>query len=387
MDETEAWRWHRSGAAIDLADENARLRAVLGHCPRCIGVLDEAGALVGYNREFAGLFASAPPLGASIEVLFDEPRRAILRQVIAAAGTEHRAAAIIPIFTTGGTEREVEFLVATLPGADAHSLGVVLAAEDRTARTHEEGERMMATRTIEGANRNGAIDFAQASLCHDVNNAMTAAALSLAALERHSAIAEPSAHALVVQLGEAVQQATDVVTRVRALAQAGVRARSGVCSVRDCVERARALVAPLACRAHVDLTVAAGVADDCTVRMSETELAQVVTNLMINAVHAVEDAKRSGQVRVTAEKGAAQTVRISVHDDGVGIEPSHLVDSFDAFETTRASRGGTGLGLAIARGLVEGIGGRIDVFTTPGVGTDMTIELPEAAAVVDDAAV
>jgi signal transduction histidine kinase len=140
-------------------------------------------------------------------------------------------------------------------------------------------------------------------------------------------------------------------------------------------------------RARVDLTVVAGVGDDCTVCMSETELAQVLTNLMTNAVHAIEDAHRSGQVRVTVEKGAAQTVRISVHDDGVGIEPSHLVDSFDAFETTRASRGGTGLGLAIARSLVEGIGGRIDVFTTPGVGTDMTIELPEAAAVVEDEAV
>jgi len=386
MDQTEAWRWHRSGAAIDLAEENGRFRAVLGHCPKCIGVLDEDGALVGYNKEFAELFASAPPLGASIESLFDEPRRAILRQVVAAAGTAQRAAAIIPLLTTDGTEREVEFLVATLPEG-GHSLGVVLAAEDRTARTREEAERWMAARTIEGANCAGAIDLAQAALCHDVNNAMTVAALSLAALQRHSAVAEPSAHALVVQLAEAVQHTTDIVARARALARTGVRSQSGVCSVRACVERARAVVAPLARRARVDLTVTACVSDYCAVRMSETELAQVLTNLMTNAVYAIEDAKRSGQVRITAEKGAAQTVRISVHDDGVGIEPSHLVDSFDAFETTRASRGGTGLGLAIARSLVEGIGGRIDVFTTPGVGTDMTIELPEAAAVANDKAV
>jgi signal transduction histidine kinase len=69
-------------------------------------------------------------------------------------------------------------------------------------------------------------------------------------------------------------------------------------------------------------------------------------------------------------------VTITVRDDGVGIEPSFLSDSFEAFQTTRGARGGTGLGLAIVREIVEGVGGRIDVLSTPGTGTEMHVELP-----------
>jgi hypothetical protein len=65
---------------------------------------------------------------------------------------------------------------------------------------------------------------------------------------------------------------------------------------------------------------------------------------------------------------------IVVRDRGVGIQPADLARVFEPYFTTR--RAGTGLGLAIARNIVEGLGGRIDISSQPGIGTEIRIELP-----------
>jgi signal transduction histidine kinase len=67
-------------------------------------------------------------------------------------------------------------------------------------------------------------------------------------------------------------------------------------------------------------------------------------------------------------------VAIVVADDGAGIDATDLTRVFDPYFTTK--RGGTGLGLPIAKNIVEGLGGAINVSSTPGHGTEMRIELP-----------
>jgi signal transduction histidine kinase len=112
------------------------------------------------------------------------------------------------------------------------------------------------------------------------------------------------------------------------------------------------------------------------VALGATELTQVLTNLLTNSVHAIEEAGRPGRIDVTVERDKAEGVTLRVRDDGIGIEPSQLGESFEAFQTTRAARGGTGLGLAIAREIIEAAGGHIDVLSTPGSATEMRLELP-----------
>jgi signal transduction histidine kinase len=74
----------------------------------------------------------------------------------------------------------------------------------------------------------------------------------------------------------------------------------------------------------------------------------------------------------TARAGAR--ARIVVADTGVGNAPADLAHVFDPYFTTK--RGGTGLGLPIAKNIVEGLGGTIQVSSSPGHGTAITIELP-----------
>ena len=56
-----------------MLSEVARLRAVLGHCPRGIAVLDQAGNVVGFNRELVRLLDASPPLVEPLDAFY-EPR-------------------------------------------------------------------------------------------------------------------------------------------------------------------------------------------------------------------------------------------------------------------------------------------------------------------------
>ena len=111
-------------------------------------------------------------------------------------------------------------------------------------------------------------------------------------------------------------------------------------------------------------------------------LRQVLLNLAGNAVKFTE----TGGIAVLVEPGSSpQQVRFSVRDTGIGIAPDAQARSFLEFEQaddgpTRRF-GGTGLGLAITRRIIERMGGRIDLDSTPGAGSSFhfTVALPPAA--------
>jgi signal transduction histidine kinase len=96
-----------------------------------------------------------------------------------------------------------------------------------------------------------------------------------------------------------------------------------------------------------------------------------LVNLLVNARHAVHG--NGGHVTLSSRSGT-ESVRISVADGGTGIASPDLSKVFDPYFTTK--RGGTGLGLPIAKNIVEGLGGTLAVSSTPGKGTDITIDLP-----------
>lgn len=100
-------------------------------------------------------------------------------------------------------------------------------------------------------------------------------------------------------------------------------------------------------------------------------IAEVVTNLVSNALRAVDE---GGRVEVIVARGPT-SVEIAVSDDGAGIAPDQLDAVFDRFAKGRGSQG-SGLGLTISRSLVEAHGGTIEVSSAEGEGTMMTVRLP-----------
>jgi signal transduction histidine kinase len=109
-------------------------------------------------------------------------------------------------------------------------------------------------------------------------------------------------------------------------------------------------------------------------------LVQVIDNLIANAV---KFTGQGGQVRVTAAVAGAEW-RIDVQDSGIGIPPAEIGRLFERFfrasNATTAGRPGSGLGLSIVREVAELHGGRVEVSSTLGAGTTVSLFLPAQAA-------
>jgi signal transduction histidine kinase len=115
---------------------------------------------------------------------------------------------------------------------------------------------------------------------------------------------------------------------------------------------------------------------DFRAEVEEGGMKQVFFNLIRNALEAMP---KEGVLRVSGERPNDRRIRIVFRDTGVGIPPRELEQIFKPFHTTKPD--GTGLGLSIASRIVEANDGTIQVKSTPGVGTAITIELPAVRAV------
>jgi PAS domain S-box-containing protein len=114
---------------------------------------------------------------------------------------------------------------------------------------------------------------------------------------------------------------------------------------------------------------------------------QILLNLLSNAVKFTPQA---GKVTVRAGTLDSGEVVLSVADTGIGIHPIAQRSIFQPFfqvdPTATRSRSGTGLGLAITKHLVDLHDGKIEVDSTPGIGTTVTVTLPAARVVRQDRA-
>jgi CheY-like chemotaxis protein len=131
---------------------------------------------------------------------------------------------------------------------------------------------------------------------------------------------------------------------------------------------------------HLELDLAA---DLWSIRINATQLEQVLMNLVINA----RDAMRNrGVLRIATANRGADHVELRVIDTGTGLSKEAQSRMFDPDYTTKREQGGTGIGLATARAVVTANGGTIEVDSTVGQGTTMSVVLPRAAALSEAAA-
>ena len=100
---------------------------------------------------------------------------------------------------------------------------------------------------------------------------------------------------------------------------------------------------------------------------------QIFLNLVNNAFAAMED---GGSLDITVKREDEDFISATVTDTGCGIQESDIKRIFEPFFSTKTKKGGTGLGLSITFGLVQEIGGTINVQSEVGQGTTFIITLP-----------
>jgi signal transduction histidine kinase len=225
--------------------------------------------------------------------------------------------------------------------------------------------------------RAGLVTLARA-VAHDVNNAI-GAILPLAEQMREE-VSEGTADPqdLVEDLNTIIDK-TRLCRRIFGnMLRAGVR-RSGTGPfhlnqlVREMLPMLEAQVGDRSIELRTDLAPKLPV-----ISCSKTELEHVVWNLLTNSIDAIGTARGCISIITSRLNGAEHErprgVCLKVRDNGPGIDPEMLAKVQEPFFTTKHD--GTGLGLPICRSLVWQLGGRLQVASTPGSGTEVTVELP-----------
>ena len=109
------------------------------------------------------------------------------------------------------------------------------------------------------------------------------------------------------------------------------------------------------------------------IQASETELQQVLLNIVNNALDAME--KTGGEINIRSRM-ENNFIVVDLADSGPGIAQVNLGRIFDPFFTTKPVGKGTGLGLSICYGIINKMGGKIDVKSEVNKGTVFTIRMP-----------
>ncbi|HEY4998011.1 MAG TPA: ATP-binding protein, partial [Usitatibacter sp.] len=166
-----------------------------------------------------------------------------------------------------------------------------------------------------------------------------------------------------------IEQIVDLVANLRTFSRLD-RSKVASFNVNEGV-RATLLIAKHALR---KIDVERHLGDVPSITCSPSQVNQVLLNLVTNAAQAMD--KPRGRIAVTTRAAGARAVAIEVEDNGKGIASEALPRIFDPFYTTKEAGKGTGLGLSIAYKIVTQHGGRIEVRSTPGAGTVVTVTLP-----------
>lgn len=149
-------------------------------------------------------------------------------------------------------------------------------------------------------------------------------------------------------------------------------------SLAGVLEECRTIVAQLAEKAGIELIIEP-VPPALLVECDHRALIQVILNLASNSV---KFTPRGGEIRIAARQGECDALFLFVDDNGVGISQSdlpHVIEPFaQAADPLIRRAKGHGLGLPISKQLVELMGGGLEIVSTPGSGTRVTLSLRAA---------
>jgi two-component system NtrC family sensor kinase len=239
------------------------------------------------------------------------------------------------------------------------------------------------SRELVQSERLASVGFLAAGVAHEINNPLGImsgyAELSLKRLRGQvdEAGIEDARRSLQIIRDEA-QRCREITEKLLSLARKGTSARTAQVSVAGVIHDVIQMISGHASYSERKISSVIEESGGLMVTASETELKQVVLNLVVNALDATRPG--GGMVRVEARVDRDQVV-IAVIDNGRGMTPDVRDRVFEPFFSARGGDNrGTGLGLSITRAIVEGYGGRIIAGSDgPELGSRFTVYLPQVS--------
>jgi PAS domain S-box-containing protein len=263
-----------------------------------------------------------------------------------------------------GNWRTMRAAGSQLVDAEAKISGVIISVRDITV------ERKLEQQIVQ-SERLAAMGAMIGGVAHELNNPLTSI-MGVSELLQDTETNETSRKQLAM-LQQQARRAAEIVQNLTYFARPPAPGKSRINLV-EVVERTLNLHAYSLRKNNitVDFLKEAGVPYALG---DPHQLMQVFLNLILNAEHAIREARDKGTLRIRLGKGDG-SVWVSFHDDGPGIAKENLASIFDPFYTTKRPGRGTGLGLSICKSVMKEHSGSIEVANSPEGGAVFTVSLP-----------
>ncbi|MCB1055886.1 MAG: PAS domain-containing protein [Acidobacteria bacterium] len=257
----------------------------------------------------------------------------------------------------GGSSRYFRHTATPLRTSSGEVIQVVEVLEDITGRKALEEEAIRSGKL-------SVLGRLAAGMAHEIGNPLASMSTRLRLLERRAGDAEFQAQSVQV-----LRNQIDRISRIlRGISQFGkVRRDRALWSIRELVEETVGMVEldPRAADIRFDIEV-----ERVSIHAVRDQVGQILLNLLLNAVESMSGA---GRVRVRTEQAGGE-LRLSVEDEGPGIDDSAREHLFEPFYSTKDH--GTGLGLSISSGFASAHGGRIEAENRAEGGACFVLVLP-----------
>lgn len=365
-------------------DSDAQFRRLFEEAPLGIALLDREGRIERANRALGRMLGQAPA---------DLAGRALEQFSAAAAGAgaappRQLPLPLAPLLRGEAAEVREETALASAQG------GTVWTRITATAIRDEQGaicrglamiEDVTVRKQLEAELRHSqkmeAVGALAGGIAHEFNNVL-AVITGRCDLLRNELRGDGSRLQHLDAMQRAAGRATALVRQLLAFSRRQVLAPR-VMNLNHLVQGMLEMLRRLAGE-HIELITVLE-ADLAAIEADPAQMEQVVLNLCANAHDAMPAGGRVIIETANENRGGSSWVRLSVSDNGRGMDAATRARLFEPFFTTHARPARAGLGLAIVEGIIRQSGGAISVDSEVGRGATITIRLPRAAAAAQSA--
>jgi PAS domain S-box-containing protein len=373
----------RAQAAEALRESEERYRAVVNSQQELICRYLPDTTLTFVNDAYCRFFGKTSDelIGASFLSLIPAPAREAARLHVASLKSDPRLVryeheVVLPDGRVGWQEWSDHALL----DADGKLIGFQGVGQDTTEQKRAAEALRHARAELARANRAMTVGELAASIAHEVNQPLGAVVANATFCRQLLAAPTPDLGEVREVIEEIVQdgiRADEVIRRVRSLLRSGPAQRETL-DLHGLIREVIALMQSEARARRVSLEIELA-ARPVLVVGDRVQLQQVVLNLLVNALDAMNDnGEQARTLRVASRTTEPGWVEVTVHDTGVGLGEKELEQIFEPFYTTKAE--GMGMGLSITQRIVEGHGGRIWATANPDRGATFHFMLPAKSA-------
>ena len=292
-----------------------------------------------------------------------------------------------------GTKRWVMWSMSPIITNDNGVEGLLAIAQDITGRMEAESAMRRSEQQLRQSQKMEAVGRLAGGIAHDFNNLLTVIHGNTTLALQDSAKGSPQAIALE-EVRDASARAT-LLTRQLLTFSRRESVELQLLDLNVIVEDLRRMLGRLIGE-HIQLETELSKVS-MVVKADRTNLEQLLINLVVNARDAMQDGGvldiMTRRVTLNDEAAAAlelspgSYVSLSVSDTGFGMDEETKARAFEPFFTTKPSGEGTGLGLATVYAIASRHQGAVNIDSSPGIGTTVTLWLPSVAGVAASAAI